>query len=122
MVFVFAPVARADTSFDVEVTKVEEMQGTDLSRFFFKATSVSGAKQISYWKIRLYCEANIVVSVGAFPENSCGKASNIVFSNDGAYITLSNPGKNQIGFSFKLKAYDSTGKWLHSEKKSFRWK
>jgi hypothetical protein len=35
---------------------------------------------------------------------------------------LTNVTGKTTGFSLKLKAYDKSGKWLHSEKESFRWK
>ncbi len=77
---------------------------------------------ISYWKVRVYCEDGIFVTLTNLSEDHCGRA-----------ITLSNPDLEKFSlffksskdsnsrFSYKLKAYDSEGDWLETQEQSFSW-
>ena len=110
-------------SFGVDITDINKMLSTGLTRFDFKIVDVVNGSLIDHWKIRISCEKQVSVTVDNQSQNGCGKAIEISpASIDDFSVSLSNPTKKTVGFSFKLKAYDVNGKWLHSEKESFRWK
>jgi hypothetical protein len=111
-------------SYDVSTTLIANIRGTDLTRFFFQPTDVINNNRVSYFRIRVYCEdQGTSIMVNNIVGDSCGKATRLEKQSiKDSSITLSNSSANTVGFYFKLKAYDSEGNWLHSEKKAFRWK
>jgi len=110
-------------SYGVSTTLIADIKGTNLTRFFFQPTDIVNNSRVSYFKIRVYCEDHATsITVNNMVDDSCGKAVRLEKQSiNNSFITFSNPSANTVGFYFKLKAYDSEGKWLHSEKKAFRW-
>jgi hypothetical protein len=116
-------VSTGATAFDIKVSEIGKVNGTNQTRFSFQPITVANPQNIDHWKIRVYCENGINVSVNAFNTNGCGKATQLATTTDNKFsVTLSNPTTHTVGFSFKLKAYDKNGKWLHTERQAFRWK
>lgn len=108
--------------FEMQTLKINEVD-KDITEFNMGVTTNDKNAPIAYWKIRLYCDKGVTVSMAAKAENKCGKAvthSTSTLTNFPLFF--SNIGNNISNFNFKLKAYDSNGKWLSSEKKSFSWK
>lgn len=111
-------------SYGVSTTLIADIKGTNLTRFFFQPTDIVNNSRVSYFKIRVYCEDQATsIMVNNMVGDACGKAMRLEKQSiKDSSITLSNSSANTVGFYFKLKAYDSEGNWLHSEKKAFRWK
>ncbi len=71
----------------------------------------------------MYCDKKISLNTVNNDENKCGQAVTSSTSTLSVFSLFFNSSENQMHkFSFKLKAYDVNGKWLHTEKKSFNWK
>jgi len=108
----------------VSTTLIANIKGTDLTRFFFQPTDIVNNNRVSYFRIRVYCEdQGTSIMVNNIVGDSCGKSVRLEKQSiNNSSITLSSSSNSTVGFYFKLKAYDSEGKWLYSEKKAFRWK
>ena len=116
-------VSSGQTSFGVEVTTINKILSTGATQFNFEPVNIKNNASIDHWKIRVYCEDAIIIRVNGLTENSCGKAVQVAnTANNKFFVSMMNPTGKTTGFSFKLKAYDKNGRWLHSEKESFRWK
>jgi hypothetical protein len=111
------------SSFEVKITEITKVNGADKTRFSFEPVSVINPQNIAYWKVRLYCQEKIDIRVNELDKNVCNKAVRVEPGTaDKFSLLFSNPTGKTTPFSFKLKAYDKDGNWLHSEKKSFQWK
>ena len=118
-----AAVSVTASLFEVEVKDINKISNTNTTRFNFETTNIKNRSSIGHFKIRVWCEKGITVGVNNINDNSCGKA--VTLDNQTAdtfSLFLKNDTLKTIGFSFKLKAYDKNGKWLYSEKESFKWK
>jgi uncharacterized protein YcfL len=114
---------QGDGLFDIKITSIKQFPNSNSTTFEFEPVNVKTSPNIDHWKIRVWCENNISVVVGSSVVNNCGTAVMIKNSTSNKFsLTLNNPTKQLTNFSFKLKAYDATGKWLHSEKESFMWR
>lgn len=115
---------KASESFDIEILQIIKNLKEDETRFYFKPSSVVAPQNIGYWKVRIYCEDGAKeLRINDIAGNSCGKVSDIATTSiNSSFITFVNKTDKTTGFSFKLKSYNKEGKWLHTEKKSFRWK
>ncbi len=110
--------------FTVETGGIRKVSDTDITEFKMDVFKNDSENTISYWKVRSYCETGVKVNVNILGTNSdCGKAVTINRGDLKSFPVFFDPSKNTISkFSFKLKAYDVNGKWLHTEKKAFSWK
>ncbi len=109
-------------SFGVKIGEINKITNTEATRFNFEPINIKNNSTIDHWKIRVYCKDKIFINVNELTENSCGKAVQIANTDTNAFsISLINPTGRTTAFSFKLKAYDKNGDWLHSEKQSFQW-
>jgi len=111
-------------TFDVKITEIAKIENTNQTRFSFEPIAITNTQNINHFKIRVYCEEPTTsVTVNTLTENMCGKATRIEKTADNkSFVILSNPTGKTVGFSFKLKAYDKNGNWLHTEREGFRWK
>lgn len=118
-----ATVVEKEGLFDVSLSKAATSASTGQTRFDFVVTDIKPAPVISYWKIRVWCEKGVSIFLVGSEGNRCGQAVDITsFPKNSFSLSMDNRTGKTTGFSFKLKAYDLNGKWLHSEKESFRWK
>ena len=112
----------ANPSFSVKPTGILRSTMTDNVEFNFSTIIPKDSSQIAYFKLRTYCDKSIRVSLTGFEGNRCGTAARIEKNYIEFFsLTLDNPTNHSVNFSFKLKAYDKNGKWIHTEKKSFNW-
>jgi hypothetical protein len=110
------------TKFDVRTLGASTDEVTKNVLFSFQPTDVVNAQNIAYWKVRSYCGLGMELSVNKAKEDHCGKAVTLPVTLSNSFSLLYNNNSSQMkNFSFKLKAYDKNGKWLHTVKRSFRW-
>ncbi|HLP43703.1 MAG TPA: hypothetical protein VK145_00275 [Candidatus Nanoarchaeia archaeon] len=130
----FAPYAQAATanvikisnkaSFDVNLKAVNKIAFTNKAKFDFEVANVVNPTNIATWKMRVSCDGKIDVGFNQTTPNICGKLITIPVAqakNFSLYMTRQEVKSKGVGFSFKLKAYDKNGKWLHSEEERIRW-
>lgn len=110
-------------SFDIKMFEIGKITGTEKTSFSFEPTNIKNSQEINHWKIRVYCTDPITITMSSLIENLCGKAVRMENSVINKFsLALLNQTQNTVGFSFKLKAYNKEGKWLHTEKQSLQWK
>lgn len=115
--------AAEKVDFDIEVVDITKILTTGNTIFNFSTVNVVNEDAIDHFKIRVYCKEKFTLKFNALVENSCGKVIKIPKAQKDAFsLDMKNETGNRVNFSFKLKAYDKDGKWLHSEKQSFNWK
>jgi hypothetical protein len=111
------------TTFETSVIDISDVKGINKTKFDFKVDAITNPQNISYWKVRSYCDKEMNINITASSTNDCGKAVKLNSLKDNAFSTFFKNNSNEMKkFSFKLKAYDKNGKWLHTEKEAFRWK
>lgn len=92
-------------------------------RFSFEVMDIKNPQKIAYWKVRSYCDKGMTVGVTASSTNDCGKAVRMdTLPNNSFSALFDNATSDTKKFSFKLKAYDSKGNWLNTERQAFTWK
>lgn len=117
------PEAEDDALFDLELVSAEKIKDTNLTRFELEPINIKNNQSIDHWKIRVWCDEVVTVTINDGTTNSCGSA--LMAKNNTSnkfFLTFSNSTTMPAAFSLKLKAYDKDGNWLHSEKESFIWK
>jgi hypothetical protein len=115
-------VKEEETAFKVNTIEISKIEGSDTTRFTFVPTEIQNVQNIAYWKVRVYCEDHVSITVNDLKDNVCNKVVRIEGFNGPFFLNFNNDTTKTTPFSFKLKAYDKDGNWLHSEKKSFQWK
>lgn len=113
----------SEIPFSVETSSILRASVVDDVRFDFKTKGIKDFSNVSYFKMRTYCEdPSIRLNLVNFEGNRCGNAVRLDKASATSFsLILDNPTNNSVNFSFKLKAYDKNGKWIHTEKKSFNW-
>ena len=115
-------IASAEVSFETNVFEIRN-SGSNDTEFTIALDSIVEKEQISHWKVRSYCDKGVTIQVTASSTNDCKKAVRIEsLTNDMFSFLFKNKDSKMKNFSVKLKAYDKKGKWLHTEKESFKWK
>lgn len=110
-----------DKPFELYMRSISDIE-SGVTTFTFDIQDIKNTQAIGYWKVRVWCENDITVTLDSDTHNLCGDASDMEFEAGKDFaLTLYNATGGQVGFSFKLKAYDKNDMWIHSEKKSFRW-
>lgn len=108
--------------FDLDIKDIVGIDGTDLTLFYFAPKNIQDSSKISSWKVRFYCEDDMTIRFSNVSKDSCGDAVDVVSSGNNSFFMLfENKGKELKNFSIALKAYDSEGKWIHTEKNRFSW-
>jgi uncharacterized protein YxeA len=107
--------------FEVNTVAINRIGSTDLARLDFSTTNIKNIPNIGYWKIRFWCNPGI--QVGLNKVNSlCGTTMTLTTEQVRAFsLYLKNTTGKKAEFSFKLKAYDKAGNWLHTEREAFLW-
>jgi len=130
LLFVFVPFAvHAEGGvLDNKSDNFELIQGPifaleDGSSVFVLNIIKGDSSKATSWTARSYCEDDMQLQFNLVGTNDCQKNVKLNFFAENMFFVLF---RNETGelkdFSFKLKAYDEAGKWIHSEKKSFGWK
>lgn len=115
-------VVPSDSFFDVDIKKVTEIEGTNLSLFYFSPVDIKDESKISSWKVRFYCDKDMSMRFIDVSKDSCNKA--VSFANSESkdfFILFENKTPELKQFTFALKAYDKNGKWIHTKKSNFSW-
>lgn len=108
-------------SFDTKVSSIYKLKSG--TRFDIGVGQIVNADEVSYWKIRVYCDRDIDIKFVDGGESTCDKATKFDSLGDSGYsFYFNNKDDRAKKFSLKLKAYDVEGKWLHTEKESFTWR
>lgn len=111
------------TSFETRVGEINRIGKTKDIKFDIAVSNIVSPENIEYWKIRTYCDKDMSIRYGTSTSSMCGKAFNIKELNSNMFSFLFTNNTNDLkSFSVKLKAYNKNGKWLYTEKESFRWK
>ncbi len=96
-------------------------KGTD---FVFDINGVDVTK-VDHFKVRLYCKDGVKIFVKKDSKNVCNKAikygTSELIKNDLSFKFVNKSNVPQP-FSFKVKSYDSKGKWLSSKRENFIWR
>jgi hypothetical protein len=115
-------IASAQVSFETSVLDITK-SGLSDTQFTISIDTINQKENIAYWKVRSYCDSKMTIQLTASSTNDCGKAVRFDSLTDNAFSFLFNNKDSKLkNFSLKLKAYDKNGKWLYTEKESFRWK
>ena len=130
--FLFTNVAHAEmlilnpdtdqvTAFNTNVKDINLIKNINLTKFDIKVENIS--KQVSFWKVRAYCDKDMFIQLTSSSTNDCGKTVSVNLSKDNLYsFWLKNKDNLNKKFSVKLKGYDQNGHWIHSERERFIWK
>ena len=107
-------------TYKIQTKEIINFEKSGITRFNFQPSGVVNPEAIDHWKILVYCDEVVFISVDELKENSCGKK--VSFSRDllnGFFLSFSKKSNKKAFFSFKLKAYDKDDNWLYTEKKAF---
>lgn len=121
----FAGAQVSDGLFEVKTDSIVDYVNYDITQFLISVdVNESGSSNIiAYWKVRLYCEDDVVLGLNSHTENNCNQAVTIQKSDLKNFSLFMQTGDDELKkISYKLKAYDDEGKWLHTEGQSFHWK
>lgn len=115
--------ANTEDFFDVDIKKVVNIEGTDLTLFYFSPTGIKDNSKIASWKVRFYCDEDMSMRFIDVSKDSCNKAVSFVNSADlPGFILFENKTPDTKRFTFALKAYDKDGKWIHTKRSNFSWR
>lgn len=118
-----AEVASNKTSFDIGITGISNIPTVEDILFGFKPIHLVNTQNIASWKVRVYCDKSMKMAVNQANKDHCGQAVTIPATTAQNFsVTFKNGTADMKDFSFKLKAYDKNGKWLHTATKNLRWK
>lgn len=110
------------TTFDVRTIGASRDKVTKNTIFRFQPVDIVNPQNIAYWKVRSYCDLGMELTVNDAKVDHCGQAVDLPVTLSNSFSLEYDNRSNQMkNFSFKLKAYDKNGKWLHTVKKSFKW-
>lgn len=126
-VYIFASQIPKDSplavTYEIQTNEILKFVSSGITTFNFKPINITNSNKIDHWKVLVYCDEDVSVTVNNLKGNNCGQKMPISGGSlENFSLSLSNPTDKKIFFSFKLKAYDKDGRWLHSESKVFRWK
>ena len=117
-----AATSATSTSFDIRTIGVSTDKVTKDTLFMFQPTDIVNGQNIAYWKVRSYCDMGMELSVNMAKEDHCGTAVTLPVTLSNSFSILYDNRSNIMKeFSFKLKAYDRNGKWLHTVTRNYRW-
>jgi hypothetical protein len=110
-------------SFSTVPKSISKISNTDYTHFEIQAESIVNLQNIAYWKVRTYCDQQMVIKVANSMVDSCGKVVTLpTLTNNSFSLYFDNQTATTKKFSVKLKAYDQNGKWLYTDKENFTWK
>ena len=107
--------------FSVETKLMESTQNKKQKNFSVRV--VPNDTRINAWKVRFFCDEKFAINIAGSSDNMCGDVADLTSSqiNNFLFSTLKRKNDASLGeFSFKVKAYDANGRWLHTEEKIFR--
>jgi hypothetical protein len=120
------PSVSVGSLFEVNMSGANKIKDSDATLFNFDIANLKNADKIGSFKMRIWCGEGVSVQTdfsASIDFNECGKLVDMGTSTINKFaLTFNNNAQKIAPFSFKLKAYDRNGKWLHSVKKSFQWK
>ena len=116
-----AKAASEEALFGVNLKEINKIQGTNTLQLEFETVDMKPNTGIDHWKIRMWCEGNVQVGLTRL-NNHCEQVVTIPAASVRDFMIFATKVKGErTEFSFKLKAYDKAGKWLHSEEERFQW-
>jgi hypothetical protein len=109
--------------FKIKTAGINKIANTPNTRFDFVVSDIATPNTIGYWKLRVWCEKGVKVLLDSISGDRCGEAIDMRSIPQNMFsLSMNNNTGKTLSFSFKLKAYDVNGKWLHSERAGFHWK
>lgn len=111
------------TIFDISVSDITYYEDIKKTQFSLNIEDVTNPQNITYWKVRTYCDDKITIQLNASSTNDCNKTIRLnSITNNTIPFLFKNKTNKSKDFSIKVKAFDKDGKGLHSEKIGFGWK